>query len=394
MTAPPAGHAQAAGYRGRLLLLGGLTAIGSLGIQMIVPVLPDAAADLGVADGDMALAVTVYLFGLAGAQLIHGPLADAWGRRPVLIAGAAGFAVASLLAFAAPTLETLLAARALQAIAAAATLVAARAMVADLDPARGASAMAYLMAIVMLSPMIAPILGGAIALVAGWRATFAVLALMALLGAACAWRMATESAQRREALSLASLAAGWGALLKSPPFLRNAGAAAFTSGGIYSFLTLSPFLYTGGYGLPAAALGVHYGVVASGAGLGALAAGRIARGRPPARVLKAGAAVSLAAAIVAAAALLWGGAVWPVTAAMALYAISGGLIGPSAAIGAATAPGVRRATASSVYGTLQMLGGGLASLAAAALPHTGPVLATLLVATSTATLIVTRPLRH
>ncbi len=379
------------GPRRRIAILGGLTAIGSLGIQMVVPALPQVAADLAVGGAAAGLVVSVYLIGLAAAQLIHGPIVDAVGRRPVLIGGAAAFALASAAAWAAPGLATLLAARIAQAVAAAGVLVAARATVSDGgDAGRGASAMAYLMAIVMLSPVIAPVLGNAIAIAAGWRAVFAALGIAAAIGTVVAFACVGETLERPHPLSIASAARGWAALAGSGAFRRHALLGALASSGLYSFMTLSPFLYTVHYRLPVRWLGLQYGTIAIGAAIGAVLAGRRLARRPAGSVLRGGVIVQGAGAILVAAGLLVDRSPALLTMAMVVQAFASGLIAPSALAGAIAAAGPRRGTAASVYGAVQMAAGGLVSFVIALLPFEPATLAIALLGLAAASGVAAR----
>ena len=106
-----------------------ITISGTMAMHMFVPALPDAARALGTTAGQMQMAVSIYIIGLAAGQLGYGPLSDALGRRPMLITGLALYALGSVAAAVAPNLGTLLAARLLQALGGCAGLALGRAIV-------------------------------------------------------------------------------------------------------------------------------------------------------------------------------------------------------------------------------------------------------------------------
>lgn len=114
-----------------LWLLVLVTISASISMHLFVPALPSAAADLHVGATRMQMAISVYLLGLAVGQLVWGPLSDAWGRRIVLLAGLACFALGGVIAACAPDLPTLLAARVLQALGASTGMVVGRAIIRD-----------------------------------------------------------------------------------------------------------------------------------------------------------------------------------------------------------------------------------------------------------------------
>jgi DHA1 family bicyclomycin/chloramphenicol resistance-like MFS transporter len=163
-------------------LLAGLMALNALAIDSMIPALPAIAVDLRVpTENERQLVVILYLVGFGSTQLIWGPLADRFGRKPVLAAGLVLYAAFAVLCGLAKSFPLLLAARALQGASAAATRVLVVAMVRDLFEGE---AMARVMSLVfmtfMVVPVLAPSIGQAILLVAPWRAIFILLAAYGL----------------------------------------------------------------------------------------------------------------------------------------------------------------------------------------------------------------------
>ena len=167
------------------LLLGLLSAVGPFAIDMYLPALPQVAADLGTTEAGAALTLTAYFVVFGVAQMIYGPLADAIGRKKPLMIGVAIFLVASIAAAFAPSIETLIAARAVQALGAATLMAVPRAVIRDMASGPDAARMmAAIMIVISISPMLAPLTGSAVMLWGGWREIFVVLALASVISLA------------------------------------------------------------------------------------------------------------------------------------------------------------------------------------------------------------------
>jgi DHA1 family bicyclomycin/chloramphenicol resistance-like MFS transporter len=154
----------------------------ALSIDAMLPALPAIAAELSPSDPNRAqLVVTSFFFGMGVGTLFAGPLSDSFGRKPVIFACAALYLLGAGLCFLAPSLETLLIARVLQGVGAAAPRVVGMAMVRDLYKGRDmARIVSFVMMIFMVVPALAPLLGQGILLVGDWRAIFGAIALIAL----------------------------------------------------------------------------------------------------------------------------------------------------------------------------------------------------------------------
>ena len=171
------------GARETVALLAGLMALNAFAIDAMIPALPAIGADLGISDENRRqLVVVAYLFGFGSTQLIWGPLADRFGRKPILAAGVALYAVFATLCALAWSFPLLVAARALQGASAAVTRVLVVAMVRDLfEGEEMARVMSLVFMVFMLVPVLAPSVGQAILLVGEWQAIFAVLAAYGLM---------------------------------------------------------------------------------------------------------------------------------------------------------------------------------------------------------------------
>ena len=165
------------GPRETVAMLAGLMALNAFAIDAMIPALPDIGAHLGVAqDNRRQLIIVVYMLGFGFGQLLWGPLADRFGRKPVLAIGIGLYVIFGLVCAAAPTFDLLVAGRMLQGAAAAATRVLVVAMVRDLFQGEAmARVMSLVFMVFMLVPVLAPSIGQAILLAGPWQAIFLVL---------------------------------------------------------------------------------------------------------------------------------------------------------------------------------------------------------------------------
>lgn len=168
-----------AARRADLLVLGALTAVAPLATDMYVPGLPEMRSEFGVGDGAAQFTLAVFLIGAVLGQLFFGPLSDRVGRRGLLIGGTVAFAIASVGCAIAPSVGMFVALRFLQGVSGSIGIVLARAITADrFTGAELVRSFAVLSQILGVAPVIAPVIGGAIADAAGWRAVFSALAVV------------------------------------------------------------------------------------------------------------------------------------------------------------------------------------------------------------------------
>jgi len=169
-----------------IALVAMLTATVAFSIDAMLPALPQIGAELSPAVPNRAqLILSAFIAGMGLGTLVTGPMSDRFGRKPVILGGALLYIAGALLAWMAPTLETMLAARLIQGLGAAAPRVAAMAMVRDLYSGRQmARTLSFVMMIFALVPAIAPTLGYGIIATVGWRGIFPAFVVFALLGAA------------------------------------------------------------------------------------------------------------------------------------------------------------------------------------------------------------------
>lgn len=356
----------------RLVLLGAIAALGSLAIQMLVPALPDVTASLGATSEDGQLLIAAYLGVLAVGQLGWAPVADRFGRRPVILIGLLLFIAGTLACAAAQSLSFLLGGRVLQAIGASSSLVTARAMATDGGKAGTAAApLAVLTSVTLISPALAPVIGGVVVSLADWRMLFWLLAALGSLGLILAWCTLPETlATRGEPIHPVAILRRYASVATRGHFLPLACANMLASAGFYLFLAVSPFVLEEAGATPAWS-GVFYSAVASAIILGTLLVPPIVRRRPRA-LWPTGSAVMVVGAAALGLVAAAPHAIYGLLAAMSLVALGSGLSGPALLAQAIEGQRGEAASVASLFGTLQMGGAALLSTLAVRLAPSPP----------------------
>ncbi|MDA9415951.1 major facilitator transporter [Bradyrhizobium sp. CCBAU 25360] len=247
-----AGH-RPMGFPEFVIVIASIMALNPLAMDMMLPALPNigAAFNIPVAN-HLQLVLSTFLIGFGAGQFVMGPLSDRFGRRPVLLGGMAVYAVASVLAVAAPSFETLLLARALQGLGTSATRVIATSIVRDCYVGRRmASVMSLAMMVFIAVPVIAPSFGQAVLLVTAWRGIFVVLMLYGLLALAwCVLRLPeTLPESGRRSLAPADVLSAFRQTLTNRQTIGYATAAGSVIGALFAFVFCAQQVFTGIYHL-------------------------------------------------------------------------------------------------------------------------------------------------
>ncbi len=338
----------------------------TLGMHIFVPALPNAAADLKSSPGALQLTISLYIAGLAIGQLVYGPLADRFGRRPALIGGLILFTASGFAAFLAQSIDALIVARLFQALGGCSGLVLARAIVRDTSAAQEATQRLALMNLmVTVGPGIAPLVGGVLAAVFGWRAILIALCALGAVNALCAWRLLPETGVKLASVDRAALLRNYGRLLASPAFLGYAigGGCATTS--LYAFIASAPFIIVNQLHRPEHEIGLYLAILVSGVWLGSVLTSRLVAKFSLRRFLVAANALSVAAAFALLALVLSGGlSLVPMVGLMLLYNVGVGSAAPAALVQAISVNKRAVGSASGLYGFAQMaVGAALTALA-------------------------------
>ncbi len=343
-----------------IILLALLTALDAMAIDMYLPGMASIAEDLGVSAGSVQQTLAVFLAGLAIGQGIYGPLLDRYGRRIPLLAGVVVFVLGSVGAAMAPTLEWLLAARFVQAIGAAAGLVAPRAIVADLcDVNSSARIFSLLMQVMMIAPVLAPVMGSFVLAHGSWRIIFWVLAALAVVGLVWGMRSLPESLpkERRVALSAGGIARAYGRQMRRRVFMLYTLAGGFVMSALFTYISGAAFIFTEYFSLSPALF--SYLFAANSVGLivgGMLSNVLLSRGATAARVTYIGLGIHALAGGLLYVAALAGAAPLALYAGLLAIAIGslGLIIGNLIALTMNTA-GPQTGVASALMGTLHYL---------------------------------------
>ncbi|MBE7245141.1 MAG: multidrug effflux MFS transporter [Actinomycetospora chiangmaiensis] len=368
---------------------------GTVALHIFVPALAAAASDLGTTAAGVQATITIYLLGLAGGQLVYGPLSDRYGRRPVLIAGLSLYLAGLLLAIPAPTIGVLLVARLMQSLGACSCLVIGRAMVRDVSTREDAARkLAILVTAMTLTPALAPAIGGVVSQAFGWRAVFVLLAgIVAILGALVILTLPETNRHKMALPGVGAIASAYLRLVRVPVFRAYlvAGACAGTS--LYAFLAVAPFLLVNRLGRSPQEVGFDCLAVVFGMVAGAVLASRLATRVPIRRAARGGNLVCIGSAAVLLAVDRTGAlSVESLIAPLFVYAVGIGLMSPNTVAGLMNVDPHAAGSASSLYGFTQMACGALFTAAATAWPATSatPVAVTLLAAGIIAALALRR----
>ena len=340
-----------------------LTALVAFGPLSAMPALTRVmAADVG----RVQLTLSVFLLGFAVAQLVYGPLSDRFGRRPVLIAGIAVYAAASVACAAAPTIEVLIAARFFQAVGACAGGVLARAVVRDVHGrARAAKVLSYMATAMATGLLLAPMLGGYLVVWFGWQAVFLVLAALGVLLVALVAVLLPETNTRpdRDATRPGQVARNYLSLFSSPAFFGFTVANGFVFSGLFAFVSGAPFVLIDHLGLAPQDFGLTFGVVVAGYICGTFISGRLTMALGLERLMGTGCALALVAGL-GLAALAVAGVDRPaaVVVPMFFYLVGMGMVMPNAMAGAIGPFPEMAGAASALMGFLQMTMAGAAGV--------------------------------
>jgi DHA1 family bicyclomycin/chloramphenicol resistance-like MFS transporter len=351
------------GFKEFVALMAALMAVTALSIDVMLPVLPQIGAGLGIAaENEQQWVVTSYLLGFGAAQLFYGPLADHFGRRPVLLAGLAIYTFFTVVAVFAASLDVMIIARALQGMGGAAARVLAITIIRDCYSGRRMARVMSLTFIVFLAaPVIAPSLGQAIVAVARWQWTFGALAVFAAATAVWAWLRLPESlhADDRRAISPTGVLQAFQLSLSSRVAVGYVLALTAMLGSLFGFINSVQQVFADALGTP----GLFTSVFALAAGSMAVASflnSRIVERVGTRRVSHAALLGFIAIAGVHGLLALGGGeTVWLFAGLQSAMMFCFGLIGANFNSIAMEPVGSIAGTASSVFGFVTTVGGAL-----------------------------------
>ncbi|MEV0218228.1 multidrug effflux MFS transporter [Streptomyces sp. NPDC050704] len=245
------------------LILGGLTAVPPLSMDMYLPALPAVTDSLHASAATVQLTLTACLAGMALGQLVVGPMSDKWGRRRPLLAGLLVYIVATAVCAFAPTIELLVVFRLLQGLAGAAAIVIARAVARDLfDGVAMARFFSTLMLISGVAPIIAPLIGGQVLRITDWRGVFYILTAVGIVLTVIVWRLLPETLppERRNNGGTVEALRTMRGLLADRVFTGYMLAGGFAFAALFAYVAASPFVIQEIYGASPQTYSILFGV--------------------------------------------------------------------------------------------------------------------------------------
>jgi DHA1 family bicyclomycin/chloramphenicol resistance-like MFS transporter len=244
------------------LALALLLGLQPLTTDLYLPALPMIARELAAPMSAVQLTMSALILSFGVSQLVWGPVADRFGRRPLLLGSVAAYALASVAATLAPSIEWLVIARVVQGATMSAAVVCARAMVRDLyEPVEGAHVMSRGLSGLGVIAIAGPPLGGLLTAQFGWRAALAAVALAGVAVWIFVWRVLPETIRERNprATHVAPLAATARRVFSHPTFIAWTGLTSATYGGLFTVLVASSFVYIDVLGLTPTGYGLAMG---------------------------------------------------------------------------------------------------------------------------------------
>ncbi|WP_323118427.1 Bcr/CflA family multidrug efflux MFS transporter [Burkholderia alba] len=362
---------------GRLiLLLGALAACGPIATDMYLPSLPSIADGFGVSAAAAQRTLTSFMAGFSIGMLLYGPLSDTYGRRPVLLGGIALFTLASIGCVVSTSVDMLIMVRFMQALGAGAASVLSRAIARDAhEPTDAAKVLSMVAIVTAVGPLLAPLLGGQILRVAGWRAVFVVLTLFGAVCAVTAFLRVPETWPRERRASSAVLRsfAAYGRILSDPVAWGHMLCGGMAFAAMFSYITATPFVYIDYFHVSPQHYGLLFGLNVVGIMIGNFMNTRLV-GRLGALRIIAGASLvsgiaSLAVALVAITG--WGG-LWSIVVCLFFVVGVVGILSANCTTDLMLRYPHNAGAAAAVFGAMQLALGAVASVAIGAMADGTP----------------------
>ncbi len=342
-----------------------IIALGPMSLNIFLPSMPGLVTTFETGYDTVQLGLTLFLAGLAVAQLVYGPLSDKFGRRPVLIFGLILFLVGSIICLMAPTIEFLIAGRVVQALGGGAGLVLGRAIVRDLfDREQTASKLAYVNMGMVIAPMLSPALGGYLDIWFGWRATFLFVLVVGGLVVFGVARVLHETNEpvTGDSLSFANSFSGFGQLMRIRAFRGYAFQGAFSIGVFFAFVGGAPYVMAELLHRPPNEYGLYFIMIAGSYMVGNFIAGHLSPIVGIDRMITLGASVPILSATLLCGATAMG-ELSPLAlfGAMAGVGFGNGMSVPNSLAGVVSVDPSRAGAAAGLSGFLQMTTGAVTS---------------------------------
>lgn len=360
---------------GWLMLLGCLTAVAPLSIDMYLPAFPRIQDALHASAGSMEYTLSSFFMGATLGQLFFGPLSDRYGRKRPLLIGFAVFVMASIGCALSDTVTALNFWRFVQGVGGCSGIVISNTVVRDRTVGKQAArAFAMLILVMGVAPILAPLVGGGLLAIGGWRWIFGALALF---GGACLVAIAfgleeTHRPDRLAGVGLRQVMSGYATVCASHSFLGFALSGAFAMAGMFAYIAGSPFVLIDIFGIAPSHYGLYFALNAVGLITASQVNGLFLRRHGPSAVLRAALWMPFLGGLALLAASLVGISLPVFMLGSFVVITSIGWIMPNAMASALTTHGQTAGSAAALIGAMQYL---LATLVGAGvgLLHDGSV---------------------
>ncbi|MEZ5710949.1 MAG: multidrug effflux MFS transporter [Blastomonas sp.] len=235
------------GRREFVIMMASLMALNALAIDAMLPAFPAIGEALGVEDHNRRqFLISIYLLGMGLGSLVYGPLADRFGRRPILLIAIASYILFSIASMVAPSFDFLLTMRLFQGLVAAALGVLVVSIIRDIYAGdRMARLMSIIFLVFMAVPVLAPTIGQIMLVTGGWRSIFGLFAVMAALVGLWVWHRLPETLEpeRSIPISPASIVTIWSQVIFNRTGFFYVVAAGTVMGAMFGFLNSSQQIF-------------------------------------------------------------------------------------------------------------------------------------------------------
>jgi DHA1 family bicyclomycin/chloramphenicol resistance-like MFS transporter len=246
-----------------IMVFGMVMMLAPFAIDLYLPAFPTIAEDLATGIDQLEATVAIFLMAFAGGQLVLGPLSDVYGRRRILIFGLILFVFASTVISVSNSLNALFFLRFWQGIGAAGTVTVFPMVQDRFSKEDAARAISIIMALIVVAPMIAPLVGGYVLIFAGWRALFIVLSLIGFASLLLTLIVLRPSRRKRRLVSLADLRRGYATVFAERRLMLAVATGSLAFAGLFAFVAGSPFVYITYFGVAPERYGLLIGMNAA-----------------------------------------------------------------------------------------------------------------------------------
>lgn len=339
-----------------IFVLALLTAFGPLSIDMYLPAMPEIARQFSVELSSVQLSLASFLIGLSFGQIFYGPLTDRFGRKKPLYFGLILYGISSIFCAVSGSVDSLILFRFMQALGSCAGLVIGRAIVRDLyRPHEAARVFSLLMLIMGLAPILAPIIGGFLSESLGWRSIFWVLAVISLVTLIAVHFFLKETHVPDSGGGKTNVFKNYAQIISDKGFLGHTLSMSLIYGGMFAYITGSPFVFITHYGLTPGQYSWVFGLNAFGLIAFSQVNGRLLRKSNPETILKKVYPLAALAGLLLFFIGFYNAPLWGMCIGLFLFILNMGMIAPNAAASALAQQMKLAGSASALMGTIQFI---------------------------------------